>query len=348
MPIAFFSKLRARIGKISLKVKLLIVVLVIVVVSLSSILTLEITGANFFCFSCHEMREHISTWKNTAHSGVKCKKCHIPSGGLSMVKTKIGALKELYFHITADKDFEDIREGSNHNIPDKTCKKCHEDTRDLIVYHNLKITHKDHWERGISCTECHDRVVHGPRAKNTPSMETCRKCHDGEKAPDECSLCHVTLGERKPSTFDPQWVEAHKLDIEQNEDTCQKCHGQSFCNGCHTSAKPHASDWFGIHGDEAQKSADACGVCHKERYCTDCHEIKKEHSLNWTEEHNVKAKSDREDCNTCHKETFCADCHTKFVKHPDDWLENHSEKIEDDPESCEVCHTDDFCMTCHE
>ncbi|MFC1713462.1 NapC/NirT family cytochrome c [Candidatus Poribacteria bacterium] len=348
MPIAFLSKLGTRIRKMSLKAKLLLLASIIVVVVLFSIISLEVTGTNIFCSSCHEMREHVSTWKSTAHSGVQCKKCHIPAGGISMMKRKIVALKEVYFHITADKDFEEIRAESADRVPDKRCKKCHEDTQNLIVYHSLKITHKDHWERGISCTECHARVVHGPRAKNTPSMETCRKCHDGKTAPDECGLCHVTLGERKPSAFDPQWVEAHKLDIQQNEDTCQKCHGQSFCNNCHTSAKPHAGDWFGKHSEEAQKDIGSCGVCHKERYCTDCHEIRKEHSLDWTNVHGDEAKTDRTDCDRCHKESFCADCHTKFVKHPDDWLENHGPKVEDDPESCETCHTDDFCMTCHE
>jgi len=344
---AFFSNLWSRIGGISLKIKLLLVALAIFGVVFFSIITFEITGSNFFCASCHEMREYVSTWKATSHQDVSCKKCHIPPG-ISMLKTKVMALKEVYFHITADKDFDEIREESGARVPDKMCKKCHEDTQNLIVYHSLKITHKDHWDRGVSCTECHARVVHGPRAKNTPSMATCRKCHDGEKAPDECGTCHVTLGERKPTAFDPQWVEAHKLDVKQNEDTCKDCHHQDFCNNCHTSAKPHDSDWFSIHDKEAKKDMDKCGVCHKERYCTDCHEIRKEHALNWTDEHGNKAKVDREDCDRCHKETFCADCHTKFVKHPDDWPEIHGSKAMDDLDSCEVCHTTDFCATCHD
>ena len=246
--------------------------------------------------------------------------------------------------------FEEIKAGLKKRVPDESCKKCHKETQNLIVYHSLKITHKDHWERDIACIECHARVVHGPRAeyKNTPSMETCRKCHDGETAPEECSICHVTLGTRAPVAFDPEWVDAHKIDVQQNEDTCKRCHHQDFCNNCHTSAKPHKADWFKIHDVEAHKDIQKCGTCHKERYCTDCHEIRKEHSLNWSDVHGGRAKEDPQDCNRCHKESFCSDCHTKFVEHPDGWLDTHGPKAEDKPESCEVCHTADFCATCHD
>lgn len=349
MPIPLLSNLKTRIDRISLKVKLLIIVSAALLIAVFSVAMIEVTGQNFFCASCHEMNEYVATWKNTSHQDVSCKKCHIPSSGVELVKSKIGALKEVYYHLTADMDFDEIREGSNHHIPNERCQKCHKETEDLIIYHDLKITHKDHWELGIDCTDCHARVVHGPRAKNTPTMATCRKCHDGETASEACSTCHVTLGEKKPSTFEPEWVEAHKVDIQQNKDTCQKCHNNTnFCNSCHTTAKPHKGDWFGVHADEAQKDMDKCSVCHKERYCTDCHATKRQHALDWIPEHGEKAKTDREDCSKCHKESFCTDCHTKLVKHPDDWLENHGSKAEDDPERCENCHSlETFCMDCH-
>ena len=325
---------------------LIIAVVVFVVFSVAMI---EVTSQNFFCGACHEMNEHYRTWKVSSHKDTDCKDCHIGSGFVGMMKTKIGALREVYVHITDEKDFHELRTEIKKRVPNENCEKCHKETQDLIVYHSLKITHKDHWGRGINCVECHSRVVHGPRAeyKNTPSMETCRKCHDGQTAPDECSTCHVTLGSRSPSTFDPEWVGAHKIDVQQNEDTCKRCHHQDFCNNCHTSAKPHKGDWFKIHDVEAKKDTQKCNTCHKERYCVDCHEIRREHSLNWPEIHGGKAKEDRQDCDRCHKESFCADCHTKFVSHPDEWPETHGTKAEDDPESCETCHTDDFCLTCH-
>ncbi len=272
---------------------------VVVLVVIASVAMIEITGQNFFCGTCHEMREHYRTWKVSAHKDTKCKDCHIPPGIINMAKTKIAALKEVYVHLTDDKDFAELKNGIGKRVPDETCKKCHKDTRNLIVYHSLKITHKDHWDRGINCVECHSRVVHGPRAesKNTPSMATCRKCHDGEKAPDECSTCHVTLGQRKPVAFDPEWVDAHKLDIQKNEDTCARCHHEDFCNACHTSAKPHETTWFGVHNVGIEKDEQSCRTCHRDRYCSDCHEIRKEHSLNWSETHGDKSEADIHDCN---------------------------------------------------
>ena len=60
-------------------------------------------------------------------------------------------------------------------------------------------------------------VVHGPNAatKNTPKMTTCLQCHDGAKAPNNCSLCHQTLGERRPSVFTQAWVTGHKQEVAQ-------------------------------------------------------------------------------------------------------------------------------------
>ena len=326
------------------------VVAILVIFSALSFGIIEFTGQNFFCGACHDMREHYYTWRVSSHKDVACIECHISPGIFNMVKTKINALNEVYVHFTDNKSFKEIEQGIKARVPDENCKRCHQDTQNLVVYHSLKITLKDHWNRGTSCVVCHSRVVHGPRAeyKNTPTMETCRKCHDGKQAPEQCSVCHVTLGVRAPISFDPQWVVAHKMDVQQNEKTCKKCHQQDFCNGCHTSAKPHQADWFPIHNLEAKKNSEKCLVCHKERYCQDCHEIRREHSLDWINIHKNEAKKNIENCDKCHKEAFCADCHTKFAKHPEGWANVHGTKVTTDgKKSCDMCHKQDFCSVCH-
>lgn len=85
---------------------LIVAVVVFVILSVAMI---EITGQNFFCGTCHEMGEHYSTWKVSAHKDTKCKDCHIPPGVVSMVKTKVAALNEVFIHLTEDKDFEEIK-----------------------------------------------------------------------------------------------------------------------------------------------------------------------------------------------------------------------------------------------
>jgi len=230
----FLSKLLDPIRSIRVKpfrIKLLIIGLSAFVIFIAVFAgTMEFTAQNFFCGACHEMREHFGTWKVSAHKDIDCVDCHISPGVLNMAKTKLAALREVYVHFTEDKNFQDIKSGIKAHVPDENCTKCHTNTSNLIVYHSLKITHRDHWNRRIDCIVCHSEVVHGPRAayKNTPSMETCRQCHDGRKAPDACGTCHVILGTRAPSAFDPQWVEAHKMDVQQNEDSCGRCHHQDF------------------------------------------------------------------------------------------------------------------------
>jgi nitrate/TMAO reductase-like tetraheme cytochrome c subunit len=351
---SLFSRLsRLLLGKNGKILSIRFFLIVISALLLFSALTfgmMEFTAQNFFCGACHEMREHYYTWKVSAHKDVKCVDCHISPGIDNMVKTKIKALEEVYVHFTKDKSFEEIKTGIKAHVPDENCKKCHQDTRNLVVYHSLKITHKDHWNRGINCIVCHSRVVHGSRAeyKNTPTMATCRTCHDGKKAPEECSTCHVTLGIRKPSTFDPKWVEAHKMDVLQNEASCKRCHSQDFCNNCHNSAKPHKDNWLNIHNVEAQKNKEKCQTCHQERFCSDCHELRRKHSLDWINTHKDEAKKNPQECNGCHKENFCADCHTKFVKHPDDWLSTHGSKAtKDSDQNCDTCHKTNFCSVCH-
>jgi len=348
--ISRLSNLIRGIGKRSFSFKLFIGILSAFVLFIALLAgTMEFTAQNFFCGACHEMREHYYTWKASAHKDVKCVDCHISPGIVNMVKTKVSALEEVYVHFTKDKSFEEIKTGIKAHVPDGNCKKCHTDTPNLIVYHTLKVTHKNHWNRGINCIVCHSRVVHGPRAayKNTPTMETCRECHDGKKAPDACSTCHVTLGLRAPSTFDPQWVDAHKLDVQQNSDSCKRCHPQDFCNNCHTSAKPHKGDWISIHDKEAQKNPGKCQVCHKERYCTDCHDLRRKHSLNWIDTHKDEAKKDPQECNKCHQESFCSDCHTNFVKHPDGWIKIHGKAKQENRQNCDTCHKENFCSACH-
>ena len=126
--------------------RLLIPFLIIVFVFSIGILvaTIEITGQNFFCGNCNEMREHYYTWRVSAHKDTKCKDCHIPPSVINMVKTKVAALREVYVTVTGDKEFEEIEEkvfeviksceGKDGASWDKITKKCVEEgvDRDMI------------------------------------------------------------------------------------------------------------------------------------------------------------------------------------------------------------------------
>jgi len=312
------------------------------------------TSRPLFCLSCHEMGLPVTTWRVSSHKDVACAQCHIMPGTINMFKSKVTAMRQVYLHMRGGVESSAIRA----HVPDRNCKACHPQTRDLIVYHDLQITHKRHWDRGIECTRCHDRVVHGPNAafKNTPSMNTCFECHDGKQARNDCSVCHIVLGQRSPTTFRPEWIEAHKENIRsEGEASCTRCHQADFCNNCHRSARPHPVNWLQEHPKGFRQSPKSCPVCHalpeekgEPSFCKNCHAVRRAHALDWITVHPQKFRQDPKDCARCHDQKFCSDCHAIYRQHPDDWRETHPAQARADPKRCQVCHTQEFCQRCHQ
>jgi len=149
-----------------------------------------------------------------------------------MIKAKVKGLRMVLKHITTGKE-QLQRLVLKAEVPDLRCLQCHGDIREkeTLDYHSLTVTHQKHLARGYHCTACHTNVVHGGNAlwKNTPSMDTCFKCHDGKQARNNCSLCHKELGEIKPALYNPDWIQAHKRNIEDTGlDRCRTCHRQDF------------------------------------------------------------------------------------------------------------------------
>jgi len=375
-------RVRLLLGR-SISFLTLISFLVIVVVAVLGGIGLELTNRPVFCVSCHEMDVHYATWRESTHRSVTCEECHVMPGMLNMFKSKIKAIYFVYQHQKGGVKPSVIR----GHVPDETCRHCHQKTHDLVVYHSLKITHKKHWGmkfegQPIQCTFCHNRVVHGPRietigaqtgaAKDTttrvvvgaplsmiypPTMETCFKCHDGKKLSNQCSLCHTSLGTR-PSTFSPEWVDAHKENVRQEGNTCGSCHQQDFCKNCHTGANPHPAGWDRTHPEGYKKNPASCPTCHRGpnekatdismAFCRSCHTVKRAHAqANWLALHAQEFKAAPQKCSRCHTESWCAACHKISRAHPADWLQAHPAQAKQKPDSCRVCHEESFCIACH-
>jgi len=369
-------RVRLLLGR-TISLPLLLAFLFLCVTALGGGITLQLTNRPVFCLSCHEMGVHYATWRQSTHREVTCEECHIMPGTTNMLKSKLYALRQIYLHQKGGVKPSVIQ----GHVPDANCKHCHPTTSNLVVYHSLKITHRKHWERGISCTFCHERLVHGPRVEPLkpeeeltrertpavghpisfiypPTMATCFKCHDGKQAPNNCSLCHVTLGERRPAAFTTEWVEAHKQNINQEGRTCARCHQQDFCSNCHIAANPHPSDWINIHHEEFKKHPSSCPVCHRGpnekaedasmAFCASCHTVRREHKgLDWLKRHAEAFRQEPEKCTACHTQAWCADCHKISRAHPPDWLRTHPAKAKEKPDSCRTCHQENFCIACH-
>ncbi len=333
------------------------------------------TNQPIFCNQCHEMGLHYATWSQSSHSEVICEECHLMPGTLNMFKGKLAAFRQVRLHAGGDVAASVIQ----GHVPDENCKRCHKETRALVTYHGLKITHRDHWEMGIECTFCHDRVAHGPRwqfegvtaakdlavpatpSKYAPTMETCCTCHDGKQASNKCSTCHITLGERRSVAFDPEWIAAHREEVQHaGEAECRRCHQDTFCDRCHREANPHARDWTARHPDVAERDPANCITCHagpgearptdvvELAFCRACHSLRREHvGTDWTSRHGQESLADPASCVRCHDDGWCSDCHSLTRPHPAEWRIRHRAEASRDQQGCMVCHTRTFCDACH-
>ncbi|MEI6914646.1 MAG: NapC/NirT family cytochrome c, partial [Armatimonadota bacterium] len=343
-------KTRYRLPVIGRSISVGMTLLLAFVALVGLVISFAATSQPLFCGSCHEMDDHFATWRVSSHKGVTCEQCHMSSGLIGMFKTKIGATRLVAKHI-AGPPKEDVIKG---HVPDANCKKCHTSTREWVVYHGLQISHKKHWDRGISCTYCHANVVHGPSAStiNVPTMEMCFKCHNGKTAPNRCGLCHETLGVRRPMAFSQTWIDGHKIEAAGDRAKCMRCHQQDFCTNCHQMSNPHKADFMDLHAAQYRRDPGACEMCHpkisQKRFCDACHSKKRAHPANFVSVHpTIVKKSGSNDCQACHEKTFCGDCHSRYKPHPADWIQTHQAQAKQRLPQCQGCHKTEFCEACH-
>lgn len=263
-----------------------------------------------------------------------------------------------------------------------TCQACH---RDLQKWKNDKLVnfnHPAHFKRQIDCEKCHDKWPHSRGKIEKPKMTACVRCHrldhgsqgrlvaaeKGGYPPEYCAVCHPKDMELKPAWHTAAFIGGgHKVKAKADRGLCRGCHVQSFCDNCHQTEIPHASDWRGEHGKAAAAQADktddiACFMCHlrdgeKAAYktapsCAKCHKaVVYPHKKPWAPQHGKTAKViGQTACSTCHiKAAFCNKCHGGVkMPHIAGWLGEHRQFLRDnDPEACLNCHKASQCEQCH-
>ena len=215
--------------------------------------------------------------------------------------------------------------------PMSTCTKCHE--------HAVELT-------AGQCTPCHvdlrryalrpisvfshqgDFVrQHGPAAR--AAGEGCAQCHDQTF----CADCHartvalpieVKFPERVNSDFihRADFLSRHQIEARADESLCRRCHGQSFCESCHTlenltprasnPRSPHPPDFSfpgssNSHGPLARRDIASCAACHDQgarSICVDCHKVGgvggDPHPAGWTNHHPHDEINRNPMCLSCH------------------------------------------------
>jgi len=151
-----------------------------------------------------------------------------------------------------------------------------------------------------ACAACHgsyDAVELATRAQ-LPKMTTCLVCHDGRKAPADCTTCHLravdAMGSRvetrlpggvlRPGPGDPLGLDhgpsydrAHGLAALGRREQCLACHSEPSCMSCHDGTKKpasiHPGDFISTHPVPARANQPNCAACHRlQSFCVACHE----------------------------------------------------------------------------
>lgn len=168
--------------------------------------------------------------------------------------------------------------------------------------------------RALRCVPCHsdlhryriDQVAlidhppgflrrHGVPARADQAL--CTQCHE----PTFCEDCHLSAQGAPLEVFEPTLVHRdfvhrgdflarHGTEAGLERGTCARCHGVSYCDGCHRASgvggsvapgSPHPPGWldplspFG-HARAARRDLLSCVSCHEadaERTCVPCHRV---------------------------------------------------------------------------
>jgi len=135
------------------------------------------------------------------------------------------------------------------------CFDCHNllsvgEAADLI-----RFSHLTHLDRGYHCGHCHRDA--GQEDHGAVPMETCLECHDGDTAPERCTLCHTDPSHALPNTHGAGWLTRHGEAGRQEKD-CVTCHRRESCETCHTSRRPanHTDNWVHTHARFARQQQD--------------------------------------------------------------------------------------------
>jgi len=196
------------------------------------------------------------------------------------------------------------------------CEACHNDLSRYPLRPVADFAHQGDW------------LHRHPEAARS-SADTCFRCHEQKF----CADCHAAqtvvlpLEYKVPERVDREFI--HRIDFLPRHTTeaaadpvlCQRCHGVSFCEDCHTRQNltpqgtnpknPHPAGWAlpgpQNHGAEAQRDIASCAACHDQgraSNCVSCHRVGgiggNPHPPGWTTLHPQAEIGRNGMCVSCH------------------------------------------------
>jgi hypothetical protein len=296
--------------------------------------------------------------RHLARGGVTCVDCH------TRAATSRSALDRLTPDEAACRACHAIDRSQPARVdrPTTACVDCHPGWRpeDSVARVDvpppaIKFSHAAHAR--AACTDCHRGVADVDLASRAqlPRMESCLGCHDGVRAADACTTCHLAgadglvrtelpggrllpTGGASGAPHGPGFSEEHAQASRGLGAACASCHAQAFCADCHLGvAKPldfHAGDYVTLHAIDARRNTPDCSTCHRtQSFCVGCHE--------------------RSGVGTRGASGFrTAGEVGRF--HPDGWASadgrganHHAREAQRNLRQCTSCHREDDCRACH-
>jgi len=215
--------------------------------------------------------QRMDHWATSTHSRITCVECHVEPGAAGFLSFAARSIPAFYSQL-----FEGPSDTNLLRAPGKrACQRCHTGYRTVSPGGDLLIPHRAHVQvLGMECVACHKDLVHSlnRRGFNRPDMETCLKCHNGDRATDKCVKCH-TRKQTPPTHARPDWLQTHGQMADSKE--CAACHDWTpdYCAECHKRRPAsHAGNWKTDHGVAAKQRGDGCLVCHGgQAFCKKCH-----------------------------------------------------------------------------
>jgi len=162
------------------------------------------------------------------------------------------------------------------------CSGCHVDLRKFPLRPVSLFSHQGNFVRqhgaaaraaGEGCAQCHDQTF-------------CADCHARTVAiPIEMKMPEQVLSD---FIHRADYVSRHAIEAHADEALCRRCHGQSYCDACHTAQgltpqstnprSPHPAGFSfpgpNSHGPLARRDIVSCAACHDQgakSICVDCH-----------------------------------------------------------------------------
>ena len=320
------------------------------------ILALGVTSTYWFCASvCHKVQDDtIIAYNRSTHNEISCMACHEPvnANPIVFVMKKAESLGELY--LTATNKYElplNPESEVSKEMTSEQCTQCHNmGNRVITPTSGIIIDHKIHAQKGMTCSQCHNRVAHNenfaltlknpngePNKKHEDFMKMprCVRCHTQEKggtAPGACSTCHLPNFQLTPENHSSaSWYTLHgpsngHSDLAQEDrEYCPTCHSKKFCADCHGVVMPHPAGFQKNHVAVAGAKPQVCANCHTQsasaanaqQFCSNCHHQGADPKKPWLPQHSqVVDTQGAEGCFECHNPTYCAECHVNGGKNP--------------------------------